>query len=93
MVKKIKNTKTYPNISSLSSEIGTMIEDFTSQVKLVAEQTSRIPHIEKKVNKIEEDMKIIKMDMELVKYGFKKKVDVDEFAALEHRVALLESRR
>lgn len=76
-----------------STEVGTLIEDFTSQVKLVAEQTSRIPHIEKKVDKMEEDMKILKMDMELVKYGFKKKVDVDEFATLEHRVALLENRR
>ncbi len=83
----------YPNIESLSGEIGTMIEDFQGQVKLVAEQTSRIPVLEKKINNLTEDMEIVKTDLELIKYSLKRKVDIDDFQALEHRVALLESRR
>lgn len=39
------------------------------------------------------DIEIIKTDIEFIKQGFKKKVDVDEFAALERRVSLLEKRR
>lgn len=39
------------------------------------------------------DIEIIKGDVEFIKNGMKKKVDVDEFAALERRVLLLEKRR
>jgi len=44
------------------------------------------------IETIKDDLKAMKMDMELVKYGFKKKVDIDEFAALEKRVSTLENR-
>lgn len=104
-----------------STEVGTLIEDFTSQVKLVAEQTAEIPKINKKVDLIQEDLEVMKTDLDVMKADMnvmredmnvtkedigtmkvdinvmknllKKKVDVEEFAALEHRVALLESRR
>lgn len=39
------------------------------------------------------DVGIIKEDIEFIKHGLKKKVDVDEFIALERRVALLERKR
>jgi hypothetical protein len=39
------------------------------------------------------DVEVIKADIEFIKHGFKKKVDVEEFAALERRVMLLEKRR
>ena len=39
------------------------------------------------------DIEIIKTDIELIKNSIKKKIDIDEFAALEKRVLLLEKRR
>ncbi len=39
------------------------------------------------------DVSIIKQDVEFIKSSFKRKIDVEEFSMLEHRVALLEKRR
>lgn len=41
---------------------------------------------------IKADIEIIKNDIEFIKYSLKKKVDIEEFSALERRVALLEKR-
>jgi len=42
---------------------------------------------------IKRDIEIMKQDIEFIKHGFKKKVDIEEFAALERRVAILEKSR
>ena len=73
-------------------EIGVLLEDFNSKFDLVAEQTSQIPEINNKVDSLIENMEIVKTDLEFIKTALKKKVDVDEFAALERRVVSLESR-
>ena len=88
MKKKITNKGIWS-----SSEVGTLIEDFTSQVRLVAEQTSEVPKIKKSVDRLTDDMEIVKSDLESIKYTLKMKVDLDDFRALEHRVAILENRR
>ncbi len=92
MNKKDKNNK-IKIPSGLASEIGAMIEDFDDKLSLVAEQTSRIPTIEKHMDLLREDVNVVKIDLEIIKYSLKRKVDLDEFKALEHRVSLLESRR
>lgn len=81
----------------LSDQVGAMIEHFDDKLSLIAEQ---VGHVSKKADRIEmvvnhhsEDIEIIKMNIEFIKSGLKKKVDVDDFQALEHRVSLLESRR
>jgi len=73
-------------------EIGVLLEDFNSKFDLVAEQTAQIPEIKNKINNLVEDMEIVKTDLEFIKGALKKKVDVDEFSALERRVVSLESR-
>lgn len=45
------------------------------------------------ISGLKTDIEIVKTDVEFIKGGLKKKVDIDEFAALERRVALLEKRR
>ena len=42
---------------------------------------------------VKKNIEIMKTDVEFIKIGLKKKVDIDEFAALERRVLLLEKRR
>lgn len=73
-------------------QIGALLEDFNSKFDLVAEQTAQIPDIKNKVYTLAENMEIVKMDLEFIKNSFKKKVDIDEFAVLERRVALIERR-
>lgn len=60
--------------------------------KILAEHSKILAEHSKDLGLIKKDMAITKEDIEFIKAGFKKKVDVDEFAALERRVALLERR-
>ncbi len=73
-------------------EIGVLLEDFNSKFDLVAEQTAQIPEINNKVSSLVENMEIVKTDLEFIKGSLKRKVDVDEFSALERRVISIESR-
>ena len=78
-----------------------MIESVGGDVKLVAEQHSDIKktldehtktlntHTEM-IGHLATDITIIKEDIEFIKGSLKKKVDVDEFSALERRVSTLE---
>lgn len=95
--KKLKKPK------NISPEIGTALEYFEDQVKIIAEHIlsidkkltgvdGRLEAIERAVKMTNENIEIMKMDMELIKQGFKRKVDIEEFAALEKRVSKLESR-
>lgn len=84
--------------------LGVLIESTNDRVQLIAEQTSQIiseikgiketqvSHTEM-IAKLMVDMAITKEDIEFIKQGFKKKIDIEEFAALERRVALLERKR
>lgn len=76
--------------------LGSLKEDFDSKVEAIGEQYFDIKktldsHTEIIVS-TKEDIEIIKLDIEFIKNELKKKVDWDEFAALEKRVALVESR-
>lgn len=79
------------------TEVGALVEDFTSQVKLVAEDVSglhdKVDKMGNDIVLIKEDVEVIKMDIEVIKHDLKNKIGRDEFAVLERRVALLESRR
>jgi len=95
--------------------IGTLSEDFQSQVKLIAESLSGLQKqllairemVAKNTEDIErlkieliamrsditetkKDIEIMKSDIQFIKQGFKRKVDLDEFEALEKRVLILE---
>ena len=79
------------------SEIGTLLEHIDDKVTLVAEQytglNKKIDKLVGKLDTVAEDVEVIKMDIEFIKHDLKNKVARDEFAVLERRVALLESRR
>ncbi|MDO8492560.1 MAG: hypothetical protein Q7S34_02905, partial [bacterium] len=84
--------------------IGALVEDFTVQVKLLAESVSdlqrqliairdMVAQNTKDIEMMKMDILVIKEDIESIKYTSKKKVDVDEFAVLEKRVLILERNR
>ena len=85
------------------TDVGALVEEFTSQVKFVGEQVvgldkkvggleGKMDRMESKMDKIETDIEVIKMDISVIKNDLKNKVSRDEFALLERRVALLENR-
>ena len=76
--------------------LGGVAEDFKSQVKLIAEQHGSIIEIlnshTEMIAAVKEDIEIMKLDIEFIKNSLKKKVDIEEFFALEKRVLLLEKK-
>jgi peptidoglycan hydrolase CwlO-like protein len=84
--------------------LGVMVEDFKSQVRLIAEQYDSIrakldshtetlnSHTEMIVS-MKEDIEIMKVDIAFIKSGLKKKVDYEEFEELVKRVAILEAKK
>jgi len=71
-------------------------EDFDGKVKLIAEQYASIEEVlgshTKIIVSIKEDIEIMKVDIEFIKNSLKKKVDIEEFEALEKRISILESK-
>ncbi len=68
---------------------GIVKEDFESKLLLIGEQYGTIKEI---MGALAEDMQIVKTDIEFIKGSLRKKVDYDEFQALEKRVAMLEAK-
>lgn len=80
----------------LKKHVDVLKEDFDSKVQLISEQYNSIikklySHDEK-FALIEKNIEIIKVDIAFIKNGLKKKVDLEEFEALEKRVVLLEAK-
>ena len=100
-MKKAKKISKKSNTSSGVRHLGVMIESTNDNVKLIAEQFGDIKetlnnhtktlnmHTEM-IGHLATNVTIIKEDIEFIKGSLKKKVDVDEFSALERRVSLLE---
>lgn len=102
--KKIKKSDKSSDIRSGIRHLGVYIEKVNDNVKLVAEQygsiSEKLDEHSKKldshtgmIGNLALDISIIKQDVEFIKSSLKKKIDVEEFSMLEHRVALLEKRR
>ncbi len=79
-----------------SHVLGIMKEDFDSKMQLIGEQYGAIKEqvgtLKEMVGTLKEDMQIVKTDIEFIKSSHRKKVDYEEFSALEKRVAMLESK-
>lgn len=84
--------------------VGVLYEKFEGEVRLLAESVSDLQRqlviIRDMVARNTEDIEMMKMDIliikedtESIKHTLKKRVDVDEFAALEKRVLILERNR
>ncbi len=69
-----------------------LLEEIRSEVHVVHEQTSDLMQLKPKVDQLIEDVAIIKTDIEIMKGLLKRKVDTEEFEALESRVRRLENR-
>lgn len=98
---KLKKQKS--NKISKNTQIGALLEHMDEKITLVAEQYTGL---NKKIDKIAStqeyhtemignltiNFEVVKADVEFIKNSLKKKVDAEEFEALEKRVSSLESR-
>ena len=99
MAKKQKPTNkdnSSKNNAEIKHYIGAITEHFEGKMDVVIEHFKGIndkldSHTEM-IGGIAQDVEIIKADIEFLKGGMKKKVDYDEFLALERRLSLLESK-
>jgi len=106
MKKKVKKTNkntpvTKKDLNEATNEfkryVGVVNEDFQHKTQVIAEQyldiNKKLDSHTEMIGNMAQDMSIIKEDIELIKGDLKKKVDFDEFSALERRVRVLEKRR
>jgi|SRR3989344_6030478 len=84
----------------MGDQIKLIAEQHGDIVKTLHSHTVMIGHMQEEIKNIQVDMamtrsdiEIMKADMEFIKHGLKRKVDTEEFATLERRVALLERKR
>lgn len=80
----------------IKRHIDVLKEDFDSKVVLLIEQYNsikeRLDSHSEMIASIKEDIEIMKVDVAFIKNSLKKKVDIEEFEALERRVAILEAK-
>ena len=67
-------------------------ETLKSHTETLKSHTEMIGQNAEAISKVAIDVDIIKTNVEFVKEGMKKKVDYDEFLALERRMSVLESK-
>ena len=74
-----------------------ILEDVKSKFDFLAEHLSllhsKVDKLSNDINVMKEDIDMIKSELNLMRGLLKRKVDIDEFEALEKRVRKLEGRR
>jgi len=85
-----------PYNEDIKRHMSALSEDFQGKVKFVAEQfidlNRKIDTNTEMVGELAENLEIVKTNVEFIKDSLKKKVDYDDFIALERRVHSLESK-
>ncbi len=80
----------------MKRHVSALSEEFQGRVKVIGEQYGDIQKTLKShtamIGNLAEDISIIKINVEFLKDGLKKKVDYDEFLALERRMSVLEAK-
>ena len=76
----------------IKKDIGNIKKDVSNIKNTVDSHTEILNSHTEMIGRLNVDVTIIKEDVEFIKNSLKKKIDVEEFAALERRVTLLEKR-
>lgn len=77
----------------VKTDVSVLKTDMTIVKKDVKTTKDDLEIVKSDVKTTKIDIEIIKTDIELIKNSVKKKIDIDEFAALEKRVLILEKHR
>lgn len=76
----------------IKKDIHSMKETLDSHTEMIGSMKEDVETMKGDIATTKTDVEIIKSDIEFIKGGIKKKVDYDEFIALERRMTLLESK-
>ena len=109
MVKRKKVKKVYKNgelrrlgvllehvddkVSLVAEQYGDIKKTLDLHTEILQSHTEILKSHREMISEMKEDIEVMKQDIQFIKGGFKKKIDVEEFSALERRVLLLEKRR
>jgi hypothetical protein len=102
-MKTVKDAKSKIDVGQELRNLGALLEHNNHRIEAIGEQYSGIQKTLDAHSKILEshtemigslmvNVEVIKNNVEFLKGGLKKKVDYDEFLALERRLSLLESK-
>lgn len=102
-MKKVKDVKSKIDVGQELRNLGALVEDNNHKLSGVAEQylvlhkdisgiKNTLDNHTEMIGKLAVDINIVKTNVEFLKGGLKKKVDYDEFLALERRLSLVESK-
>ena len=80
-------------VSLVAEQYGDIKKDINDIKNTLNSHTETLNSHTEMIGRLNIDVTIIKEDVEFIKSSLKKKIDIDEFSALERRVALLEKRR
>jgi chromosome segregation ATPase len=80
-------------IGSIKIDVEIIKTRLDSHAKILDSHTKTLDSHTEMIGSVKMDAEIIKTDVEFIKNSLKRKVDMDEFTALERRVALLEKLR
>lgn len=81
------------DVSDIKETLGSHSKILDSHSRILDSHSKILDSHTEMIGKLAVDLAIVKEDVEFIKNSLKRKVDVEEFAALERRVALLEKRR
>ena len=79
-------------ISIIAEQYGDIKNDIKSIKKTLDSHTETLDSHTEMIGKVMEDMTVVKMNIEFIKGALKKKVDHEEFEALERRVTFMEAK-
>ena len=87
-------------VEDLDRKLDLVLEQHTNTDKKIDNLDKRLTGVEGRLTGVEEqvanltvNMTIVKQQMQIINAGFKRKVELEEFEALESRVAALEKQR
>ena len=78
------------DVSLIKQDVSLIKQTVDSHTKILDSHTETLGYHTEMIGSVKTDMEIMKTDIEFIKTSLKRKVDVEEFAVLERRVAALE---
>ena len=81
------------NVSLVAEQYEDIRKTLDNHTEMIGNLTVELEIVKGDVKTTKVDIEIIKADIEFIKNSVKKKIDIDEFAALERRVLILEKHR
>jgi len=72
------------------SSIGALMEHHNSELEAIREYLENVPKIKKRLDSMDERMERMEDGIGIIKIALKRKIDIEEFEALEKRVVMLE---